>query len=175
MRRWLALGAYAAAIYLTLPYGPAVGRAVTHTALGAWLLGPGMAMLLVAGGLLALASLRRRRAPAYAYALLVLAAAGYGLALAWLRAQRLERVHLPEYGVAAWLAWWAVVPRLPGAAGYVVAAAIAAAIGYGDELLQRIVPGRYYDVRDIAANALAAVLAVLVLAVVRAGRPRFGR
>jgi hypothetical protein len=165
--RWTALAAYTALVYASLPYGPRIGRAVTATALGNWLLGPGMAVTLVVAAALLLARLVRRRVPWTAYAALACAAVGYGAALSWLRAQHLERVHLPEYGVAAWLAWWALAPALPPPASYAAAAALAAAIGWGDELVQAVTPGRFYDLRDVAANALGAALGILVLAALR--------
>ncbi len=170
--RWLALGCYVAVIYATLPFGPRIGLRLVRTGFGGWLLGPGLPMIAVAAGAAAILALRRRRAPRWAYVVLAGSAIAYVIAFSWLRAQRLERTHLPEYGVAAWLAWRAVEPALPGVAGYAAAAAIAAAIGYGDELLQAIVPGRYYDLRDVAMNALGAVLGVLVLAASHAGRVR---
>ena len=168
--RWAALGAYVAAIYSSLPFAPRWGLRFLRTAPGSWFLGPGLALVVVAGAAVLVLALRRRRAPARAYAALAVAATGYALAFSWLSAQRLERTHLPEYGIAAWLAWRAVAPLVPGPlAGYAAGAALAAAIGYGDELLQGIVPGRYYDIRDVAMNALGAVLAVIVIAAARAG------
>src|SRR5439155_15393092 len=87
----------------------------------------------------------------------------------WLRARHLERTHLPEYGVAAWLAWRAVGPLVLGRVpGYVAAATLGAAIGLGDELLQAVTPGRVYDIRDVAMNALGALLGIVVLAIIRA-------
>ena len=172
-RRWAALGAYVAAIYASLPFAPRLGLRFQRTAPGSWFLGTGLALVVVAGAVALVLALRRRRAPARAYAALAVAAAGYALALSWLSAQHLERTHLPEYGIAAWLAWRAVAPLVPGPlAGYAAGAALAAAIGYGDELLQSIVPGRYYDLRDVGMNALGSVLAVIVIAAARAGGQR---
>lgn len=172
MGRWLALGAYAAFLYGLLPYGPAIGRAVQDTTIGRAALGRGAVVAVAFGSVVLLGRLWRRRAPVSAYALAALAAAGYGAALLWLRAIRLERIHLPEYGIAAWLAWRAVAPAVGGRRiAYVVAAILAAAIGWGDELVQSVTPGRFYDLRDVAANALGATLGTLVLAAWHAAPP----
>jgi hypothetical protein len=168
--RWALLALYTALVYASLPYGPRIGRALSGSAFGNWLLGPGMALAVAVTGVVLLVRLVRRAAPWPAYVGLVLAAAGYTAALSWLRVQHLERIHLPEYGVAAWLAWWALVPLVPGPTSYVGAAVVAAAIGWGDELVQLVTPGRFYDLRDVAANALGAALGVILLAVVRSSR-----
>ena len=170
MGRWLGLGAYAALLYGLLPFGPAIGRAVQATTAGRFVLGRGAGWIVALGAIAIVVRLRRRAAPASAWALAVLVGLGYALALGWLRAVRLERVHLPEYGIAAWLAWRALVPSLGDRwPVYVAAWVLAAAIGWGDELVQGMTPGRYYDVRDIGANALGAGLGVMALAVWRAG------
>ena len=169
-RRWLVLGIYAAAIYTTLPYGPTIGRGVLRSAAGSWLLGSGMGVLALALGVAIVVQLRRRGAPAASYGALALAAAGTMLGLAWLRAQHQERVHLPEYAIASWLAWRALdAHRVGRVRAYVGAALIAAALGLGDELLQAITPGRVYDLRDVAANALGGVLGTLLLVAIQGG------
>jgi len=172
-RRWAVLLLYVAAIYGSLPVGPRYGLRFMRTAPGAWLLGPGLPLLALVGAAALLAVLWRRGAPPWAYAALVGAAASYAYTFSWLRTHHLERTHLPEYGITAWLAWRALDPLVPGAlAGYTAAALLAAAIGYGDELLQGVLPGRYYDLRDVALNAAGAVLGIIVLAAVRAGTQR---
>ena len=171
--RWALLASYVALIYASLPFGPWVGLRLLRTGVGSWLLGPGVAVIVVVGAVVLAIVLRRRQAPPWAYAAVVVAAAGYGLAFSTLRAQRLERTHLPEYGLVAWLAWRALDPRGRGEPRtYAAAAALAAAIGLGDELLQAVVPGRYYDIRDVAMNAVGALLGTLVISAVRAGDAR---
>ena len=171
-REWVVLAAYTAAIYAFLPYGPRFGLALVRTRFGAWLLGPGIGLAVAVAAVGVMLMLWRRRAPLWAFVALAGAGVAYGLALSWLRAQHLERTHLPEYGIAAWLAWRAIVPLVPAPfPSYATAALLAAAIGLGDELLQAITPGRVYDIRDVAMNALGAVLGMVVIAAVRAGRP----
>jgi hypothetical protein len=168
--RWAALALYVVALYTILPWGPRIGLGVARTASGTWALGPGLA---VAGGAAAVALARRlarRRAPLAAWLAVAAVAVVAAVTTARLRSARLERTHLPEYGVAAALAWRALVPLVPGRlARYVAAAVLGAAIGWGDEFLQAVTPGRYYDLRDVGLNALGAVLGVIVLAAAHAG------
>jgi len=167
------LAGYVAIIYTSLPSGPWIGIHLMRTRAGAWLLGPGLGIVATVGVLALLVLLRRRRAAAWAYAAIVVAGVGYAVALSALRANRLERTHLVEYGVAAWLAWRALAASAPGEPWtYAAAAVLASAIGYCDELLQAIVPGRYYDLRDVAMNAAGALLGTLVIAAMHAGDAR---
>jgi hypothetical protein len=168
-RRWAALVAYVALIYVTLPVGGDVGRLLVSNPAGRWLIGPGLALALLAVAAALVALLRARRAPPRAYGILALAGAGYAGALLWLGALRIDRLHLPEYGVAAWLAWRALGDSIRGPVRRcAAAAAVAALAGWGEELLQSVVPGRYYDLRDVAANAVGAVLGALVVAALSA-------
>ncbi|HJQ85095.1 MAG TPA: VanZ family protein, partial [Candidatus Binatia bacterium] len=153
--------------------GPRIGLPLLRTAPGGWLLGPGLVLATLAGAALLVVSLRRRHAPAWAYLALGVAAIGYAVAFSSLRAARLERTHLPEYGLVAFLAWRALEPIVPRTfAGYAAAAALGAAIGYGDELIQGALPGRFYDLRDVGMNAVGALLGILVVAAARAGETR---
>jgi hypothetical protein len=172
MRRWLALVAYTVLVYGLLPYGPALGKAAQQSPVGRWVLGSGALWIIAVGAGVVLLRLHGRGAPRRAYALALVTTAAYGLALLWLKAIRLERIHLLEYGIAAWLAWRALVPSTGDRwLTYVGAAVVGAVIGWGDELVQSVTPGRYYDLRDVQANAVGAGLGTLVVAVWRAGEP----
>jgi hypothetical protein len=121
----------------------------------------------------------RQRPGRWEMALLLAAAGAYLLFLRHLDILQ-ERVHLLEYGAVGGLAYVALCERC-GAdedAGVAVArprprwqrwpaawaVLIAGAAGWGDELVQALLPNRHYDLRDVATNAEAAALLVLVLA-----------
>ena len=77
-------------------------------------------------------------------------------------------LHIPAYYVLALL--WKVafeVRKVPGRKGSVLAATYATLFGAADEVHQRFVPDRYMDIRDVLANLLGAVLAVLTWRYVR--------
>lgn len=71
-----------------------------------------------------------------------------------------ERLHFLQYGLMAVLARRAVAPRVDGARQYLAAVALASVAGWGDELVQALLPGRVYDLRDVLINACSAVLAM---------------
>jgi hypothetical protein len=93
-------------------------------------------------------------------------AAVYGLVI-WPMESPEEKLHFLEYGVVALLASagspvaWSRSRRFIGAALFTLAA------GWLDEGIQALLPTRYYDLRDVGFNALAGVMALAALEVVR--------
>ncbi len=85
-----------------------------------------------------------------------------------------ERLHILEYGVVGALVYLALEERRrhgrpPPAPTWLVAILVTAALGWIDEGIQAILPSRHYDLRDVALNAAAGVLAVgVVVALARA-------
>lgn len=93
-----------------------------------------------------------------------------------------ERIHLLQYGIAALLFYSALVerrkayaaaegaggePSLPVRHPALTAFALTTAAGWIDEIFQGLHPARYYDLRDVAFNALAAALALIAVTLVR--------
>jgi len=150
---------------------PRVGKLALATTLGAWSVGWG---LVVVGGAAALGlawRAHRAGAPATVRVLLAATLVGWALALGRLPGRPIERVHLVEYAVIGWLAWRAVRLQVAGEArALVVAMALGAALGWAEELVQAVTPGRFYDLRDVAMNGLGATLGLATLAVLRATR-----
>ena len=159
--RWAVLALYTAGIFLSLPYTPRLVKWSNAR------FGPEVAILVV-GAVLALAGaiLVRRLLSVRTtgpWPHLALAALGLASWASWrlLASSPIGRVHLPEYGLLAILAAWAVGGRIFSAIGSGIAAA---GVGFLDELVQLITPGRVFDWWDVAINVAAAILGGLACA-----------
>jgi hypothetical protein len=78
-----------------------------------------------------------------------------------------EKVHFIEYGIVALLAEGSAPKAWSQRKKYIAAAVFVFAAGWVDELIQALLPSRYYDLRDVAFNATAGVIALLALAALR--------
>lgn len=89
-----------------------------------------------------------------------------------------ERTHLIEYGLVAILIHKALVERhrngrrVPAPA--VLAITSTALLGTLDEIVQAILPNRFFDLRDVGFNALAGFMAIVASALLSRARRRFG-
>jgi VanZ family protein len=80
-----------------------------------------------------------------------------------------ERLHLVQYGLVAAFVYRALLERREHGAGrgpspVIGAIVLTAAFGWLDEGIQAVLPSRVYDLRDVAFNAVAGVLAVSAMA-----------
>ena len=66
-----------------------------------------------------------------------------------------ERIHIVEYGLIGLMLAWALagISRWPG--WWPLAVILVWMIGWGDELIQAVLPSRVYDVRDIVLNGVS--------------------
>lgn len=170
-RLWMAAGVVLVAIYASAVFAESLVRAIGASGY------PGI--VFAAGFVLAIATVagiavgRRPRAEAWVAA---------GVATAYLMVpvragvSAVERTHLFEYGLLAVLLHEALDERRRNGARVRVPAlaaiAAAALFPWLDEAVQALMPSRVYDLRDVLVNALAAVVAVGALALVRAARTR---
>jgi len=69
-----------------------------------------------------------------------------------------EAVHFLEYGLLGFFLFRALSFRIKDKSIYFVAILIGSLIGIFDEILQWMVPFRYWDIRDVGLNALSGVL-----------------
>lgn len=162
------LALWVALIFAMAPVTRPVAAWVLGTRGGAWAFGPGLLVVVAAGAVLLARGLARRGAPLGVWALLVLAAGGYVAALEWLTVMPIERIHLPEYGIVAALAWWALRGRgVAVGAAHAGALGIVLSVGLADEVVQLAVPQRFFDWRDVVLNGVAGLLALLIVAAAR--------
>jgi VanZ family protein len=76
-----------------------------------------------------------------------------------------EKIHFIEYGVVALLAHAASPRTWSSGKRFVRCALFVAAAGWIDELIQALLPTRFYDLRDVAFNAAAGLIALTALAI----------
>lgn len=162
-RLWTGAAAVVAAIFASVPFGGVLaGWYGSGILLGVLFAGFFLVTIIAVAG----AGLTRdvgRRTRWVGVAVVV----SYGMLTVRLGVTPLERTHLFEYGIVAILILEALrARRASGIAGpNASATAIVATttIGWLDEALQAVIPGRVYDVRDVGTNALAALVAVLAV------------
>jgi hypothetical protein len=142
-RIWIAIGAYVAAIYLTLPLmRPALN--FLYSSLGRETLSDIVnALLLTAAGLLFFLLWRRVHLRSLLPAVLPLVPA---LAFIFLMERPEERVHFLEYGVLGFLVLQATGRRMALSLAFVIL------VGVADEFIQLLLPNRVGDLRDVVMN-----------------------
>jgi hypothetical protein len=74
-----------------------------------------------------------------------------------------EAVHFLEYGVLGVLLYRVFEPRVPDPTVYVAATLTGLLVGTVDEFIQWLVPGRYWDFRDIVLNGSAVALVQIAI------------
>jgi len=151
---------YVSVVYAALPFARPIWRRIEPLLGGReslWFLAAGVACL-AALVLRAWAAGPVRRLAGVALLLGVLAAYAWLLFVFYRGRITLEKVHLLEYGVLAYLAFSAVTVTRRGGPGAALAAAFVAAAGAGDEVLQDLIPERYFDWYDIFGNWIGGAL-----------------
>jgi len=159
LRPWLPAVIWLACIYSTLGVVRSVNDYLeTRIALSAVISGVLIAALI----LIVLAALRHAAMIRPAQWIVGMAAlAGYGKMLALLPVPA-ERVHLAQYGVLAFLLYRPLNLRFRGGGTYAAALVLSALAGWGDEIIQYYLPGRYFEWRDVGLNAVSALLGLLM-------------
>jgi len=164
LTRWLVVVLWIAVIYTTIP----VVRRLREAFVARWpaeLIGYGVMVVVVVVTVAAIFGLRHRRPrldPADALWLLGIAAT----TLLWTRhlmGQPEETVHFLEYGLLGVLLYRALRARIPDATVFVAAALAGIFVGSVDEIIQWLVPDRYWDYRDILLNGGASVLVQIAI------------
>lgn len=161
-RLWLAALAVLLAIYASIPLAGRLAEWLqNHGLMNAVAFSFGGAFLAAVAAVFGL-GLRRRPTPAELWVGVAVTVA-FVMIVVRMGVSPVERTHLFEYGLLAVLLYEAAAERrraggrTPSPA--LVAVALTATLGWGDEAIQSYLPGRVYDLRDVGVNALAGLVA----------------
>lgn len=160
--RWLIVFLYVVLIFATIPYVPKIWNASIRN------LGSRASIILnivygLGGCYLILYSylkLRKRSFLFYAVLTVIFLSCTYLLKNLDVT---IEKVHLLEYGLLSVLVWWAVKPKTPGILRYAVILGVVFLVGVGDELIQKLTPGRVCELSDVVLNWIAGILGFLLV------------
>lgn len=92
-----------------------------------------------------------------------------------------EKIHFIEYSVLSFLMFFALQKTQSDWRCYFISFFLTSLVGWGDEGLQHLTPGRYYDFRDVVFNAIGGMLGLLFVFILKNGgredlkpfKPRF--
>jgi VanZ family protein len=161
---WAAVLCYVAFVYATLNVAPALMERLDSFLGGKTALCFFAVYAAASAALLYYVIFIRREKAALKYLVLFLAIAGLFALVSYARAPA-EKVHMAEYGVLGILLYNALKVDLDrfDTRLYAWALVLCALIGTVDEIIQYVLPGRYFDWRDIFMNAASGALVLLVI------------
>lgn len=96
------------------------------------------------------------------YALILIALLGYGYGLVSIEYPE-EKLHFIQYGFLSLLIFRALIADFPRAASYGLALLLTSFFGWVDEIIQGILPNRYYQNTDVILNMFSGALGLLLV------------
>ncbi|HEX6640341.1 MAG TPA: VanZ family protein [Thermoanaerobaculia bacterium] len=156
------LAAYLLTIYATL----GIVRTITNALRDRGVLRIGVVIAFTLAAIAAIALLvrdPRNRSSRTLLALLITGAA-YAAVIVPMKSPE-EKIHFIEYGGVAALAHAAAPRAWSQRKRFLSCALFVAAAGWIDEGIQALLPSRYYDLRDVAFNAAAGLMALAAIAI----------
>ena len=161
--RWLLVGVYVVLLFLFLPFTPRlvvviqeeISRSLFSILVSA-------AIIITSGAFLYFLAFRSKKHILRAVLLAGLILVVFCGSIVLLE-NPVERTHLIEYGILGGLLFWALGESFKGPRLILYAVGISFGIGYIDEVVQWLLPNRYYDIHDIVLNGLGGGLGVLTV------------
>lgn len=162
--RWLAVTVWTAVIFTAIPFVRELREAFVARWPGEFLAYAviGIVAAATAGALLRLRHQKGALSPPDIAWLSGCAA----VLIAWTRllmGQPEEAIHFVEYGVLGVLLYRALRPRVNDVGVFVAGALLGTIVGTVDEIIQWVVPGRFWDLRDLVLNGGASILVQIAI------------
>ena len=162
-RLWGLTLAYIGVVYCTLGVFPSIWRRLTVLTEGSIKhLGTVVAIVTVAS-LLWRIGRRVGRQSWTPYIVMALTTAAYVYLLYALSRFPAERLHLLEYGLLAYLILRALQIDLADRPAYAWSLVLTTIVGLGDEIIQLVLPQRFFEFKDVFLNMVSGGLALLLV------------
>jgi hypothetical protein len=158
---WVWLGVYVVLVYASAPFTPALAAALGASAWSREAVGV-LALTAAVAVVYLVRRVHGRPSGAVRIVPWLVIVALYAGTWRWLCQQPIEGVHLAQYGLMSVLARVALQGTLPPPLAYGGSVLFTAGASWGNELVQSVIPGRVYDVRDVALDAIAATLGLTI-------------
>lgn len=156
---WTLCGLWLLFIYVTIPLARDIQEYIRDHGGKILFLWVTFACFALAAACVASAVVRKKLVVSMSGAATLVAVLAVFSSFAWsLRANPEEAMHFVEYGVLSFLLYRALCHRITDYSVFLVAAMLGSFFGIVDELIQWIVPRRFFDFRDIGINVTAVVL-----------------
>jgi hypothetical protein len=161
---WLWVFLCALAIFFTVPLARTIQNFVTTHAGRSFF---GYSVLFAAAGTFFVLGyilyfrLKIRRYSNYVWLVMISAIYVYFTLKLWANPE--EAIHFIEYGILGFFLFRALRHHIDDNSIYLAAFLMGTLVGTFDEILQWIVPGRYFDLRDVGLNALSSALFQILL------------
>lgn len=82
-----------------------------------------------------------------------------------------EQLHLVEYGLLVYFLYRALRIDFSKTTSYAVSFLISSGYGFLDEVIQYVLPNRFFEIRDLMTNLMASALGLLAVALLTKARP----
>jgi hypothetical protein len=160
----MALGAWSLLIFATVPIAEYIQKGVEESLGRNAFIAMAIVVTMLVTALVVLRGRTTAQLSAGRAAILLALAGVFVMATVRLSSLPEEATHFVEYGILAGLAYWALAPRTRNRLVYPTALMVCACVGQIDEALQWVMPGRYWELRDVGLNLTASVLVLTAIA-----------
>ena len=86
-----------------------------------------------------------------------------------------EKIHFFEYGVLGFLIYRALIVDVRGFRVYIFTLILGFMLGWIDEIIQRMLPNRYYEFRDVMMNGVGVLMAIAIILIVNMDKHLFNK
>jgi len=159
---WVLLATCTSLIYVTLPMAPSFYQSIQGYTSGMFRLYINSVFLVIGIGTVGYLSLASISGKMWRYLSLMGITLGYGFFLATTELPS-ERIHFLEYGLLSWPLMMALKHHFSGPNLLLVAGLIISLLGFIDEVIQWILPNRYFELKDVGMNTAGGLLGILLV------------